>query len=174
MLLVISRFASPSCAYTVVPFFACLLHPKQHTANPYHTFPIDENCFYVHTQLALHRFRFFPPSEIPLEKFIVSIFSPSLAVRCTPSSYQKRLNDEDAGRREERGGIEDRFIIIFIAFQTEICELHRRENKNRSTMIRFLPITRLFPSLLSSCRRTGKAGENESEGIMIWKKWMIA
>lgn len=62
-------------------------------------------------------------------------------------------------RRATWGGgrIEERFIIIFIAFQTEICELHRRENKNRSTMIRFLPITRLFPSLLSSCRRTGKS-----------------
>lgn len=69
---------------------------------------------FMYTQLALHHFRFFfLPSKFFSEKFIVFYF---LSAACTLSSYQNQ------------GRIEERFIIIFIAFQ-KICECTARRMK---------------------------------------------
>lgn len=116
---------------------------------------------YTHNSLCIV-FAFFLPRKF-LSKNLSFLFSlPRLLCGARRAHIKSDSTMNKTKGDVRRGRIEERFIIIFIAFQTEICELHRRENKNRSTMIRFLPITRLFPSLLSSCRRTGKSWREQT------------
>lgn len=98
---------------------------EHHTAHsPYHTFPIDENCFYVHITFPLHHFRFSFFSPRFSKKFIVFILLVVVPCRKILLSVlllhdAVEVHTKARGRRKN-GKIEVRFIafiIILIAFE---------------------------------------------------------
>lgn len=153
LLLVISQFSSQLPRRTT---------HGAHRESPYHNIPIDENCFYVHItfSLCIILVRFFPFFLSLLERkkriycfyFHVFVFLPvadiverMLLNKRTSVPFISRFLFFGGKIRVRRKAIEEHFLIILIASETDITK-----NKTKIRKVHLEQANRL-PSLSADC-----------------------